>query len=152
MSDESDARLMAEISARLVEASARALGPWVEAAVAQRAGDRAAELASAATAAGERCAEEVPGTMAALLTLDIDAQRTTPLGILRSACRYPAAVLAAAGVPAPSRDPFDERANPDDRYEVGPATWADLGEEVGELGIAWGAAKAHLHKRRHLGR
>ena len=28
----------------------------------------------------------------------------------------------------------------------------DLGEEVGELGIAWGAAKAHLHKRRHLGR
>ena len=150
MSDESDARLMAEISARLVEASARALGPWVEAAVAQRAGDRAAELASAATAAGERCAEEVPATMTAPRTRH---RRNAPPRSASSARR------AATQLPCWLRPafrllpgPFDERANPDDRYEVGPATWADLGEEVGELGIAWGAAKAHLHKRRHLGR
>lgn len=148
MSDEGDAQLMAEISERLVEACGRALGPWVEAAVAVRAGERAAELSPAAAVAGRRCADELSSTIRALVALDIDAQRSTPLGVLRSACRYPAEVLAAAGVRPPSRDPFDERANPDDRYDVGPATWADLGEEVGELGIAWGAAKAHLHKRR----
>lgn len=148
MSDEGDARLMAEISGRLVDACGRALGPWVEAAVAARAGQRAEELASAAADAGARCAADLTSTMRTLVALDIDAQRSTPLGILRSACRYPAEVLAAAGVRPPRRDPFDERANPDDHYEVGPATWADLGEEVGELGIAWGAAKAHLHKRR----
>jgi len=77
------------------------------------------------------------------------SQRSTPLAILRTAGGRVAVVLGEADVPPPRRDPFDERANPDDRYDVGPATWADLGPEVAELGIAWGAAKAHLHLRRH---
>lgn len=146
---DADAALFAEISARLVDAATDALGPWVREAVARRAGDRAAELAAEADLAARRCAVELGAELAALVAVDVDAQSTTPLAILRRAARYPAEVLAAAGVPVPARDPFDERAAPDDRYAVGPDTWADLGPAVAEAGIAWGAAKAHVHLRRH---
>ena len=31
---------------------------------------------------------------------------------------------------------------PDDVYAIGPLAWSDLGEEVHEAGITWGAWKA----------
>lgn len=147
--DPADAALMASVSGALADACVAALGPWVVGAIERAAGPAAASLAPQAAAVGGRCAAEIGAELRALLALDIDRQRTTPLAVLRGACRYPTAVLAAAGIAAPARDPFDERSNPDDRYGLGPSTWADLGPEVGELGIAWGAAKAHLHLRRH---
>lgn len=140
-----DEALYASIAAQLVAAVGGALRPWVEATVSRFTAAYAAEAA----VAGERCAAEVSAQIAALVALDIDAQRTTPLALLRSAGRYPTAVLSAAGVPPVVRDPFDERNDPDDVYGISPATWADLGDEVRDAGIAWGAAKAHLHLRRH---
>jgi len=133
------------ISERLVDASSRALGPWVEATVGRLAPGHQAE----ARAAGVRCAAEITEQLRTLVALDIDAQRSTPLALLRGASGYVAGVLRAAGVTPPVRDDVDVRNTPADEYGVGPSTWSDLGEEVGELGIAWGAAKAHLHLRRH---
>ena len=39
---------------------------------------------------------------------------------------------------------------PDDAYGLTPTTFLDFGQTAHELGIAWGAAKAHTHlsKRR----
>ena len=38
---------------------------------------------------------------------------------------------------------------PEDEYDLTPATWSDLDERLVGPGIAWGAAKAMEHKRRH---
>jgi hypothetical protein len=47
------------------------------------------------------------------------------------------------------RDPFAERAFPDDLYDLSPASFADVDPELAEVAITWGAAKAFVHKRRH---
>jgi hypothetical protein len=140
-----DEEMFAAISDRLVDVAGRALGPWVAATVARFGVDDAVGTAAAA----ERCAVEITAELRDLLAHDVDRQRSTPLAILRGAGRYPSQVLAAAGVPKPYRDPFDARNDPDDVYGVSPATWSDLGDEMADVGIAWGAAKAHLHLRRH---
>jgi hypothetical protein len=85
----------------------------------------------------------------ALLALDPDAQRTTPLAIVRTAYREPTAILDAAGVPPVRRDPFDERMLPEDRYDLAPRTLGDLGDpELAPLHLAWGLAKAQVLRAR----
>ena len=66
-----------------------------------------------------------------------------------AAVRYPTAVLEAAGVPPVVRDEAAEELFPDDRYDLIPASFADLGADLAEVGLYWGAAKAFEHKRRH---
>jgi hypothetical protein len=85
-----------------------------------------------------------------LLEADIDDQGTTPLAIVRAAAvPYPTEVLREAGVPPVQRDEMAERLFPDDLYDLTPASFADLGSELKDVGLAWGAAKAFEHKRRH---
>ena len=50
--------------------------------------------------------------------------------------------LAVLGVPEPQRDEFERSAMPDDTYALGPVAWIDLGQEVHDAGIEWGAWKA----------
>jgi hypothetical protein len=113
------------------------------------AGTMPPSVAAAAAAAGQRARDEVMPRLRTLLAADIDDQRTTPLAIVRDAVRYPTEVLAAAGVAPVQRDDFAVRAFPDDAYNLAPATFADLDPNLAEAGIAWGAAKAFEHKRRH---
>jgi hypothetical protein len=65
---------------------------------------------------------------------------------------YPTGVLAAAGVPPAERDDFATRSFPDDAYDLTPASWVDVDPALEEPGLAWGAAKAFAHRRRHGGR
>ena len=104
----------------------------------------AAELAVEASAAGRRAGEEVGPRVRALLLADVDHQATGPLAVLRQAVRFPTEVLADAGVGAVVRDEFEERAFPDDVYGLAPASFADLDPALHELGLVWGAAKAHV--------
>ena len=113
------------------------------------AGEVPPDVATAAAAAGEQARAEVGGEVRRLLLADIDEQRTTPLALLRSAVRYPTGVLREAGVPPVHRDRFASHSFPDDDYNLSPASWADVDPKLGDLGIAWGAAKAFEHKRRH---
>ena len=102
----------------------------------------------AAREAGRQAAAEVGRRLGALLDLDVDEQRETPLTILRDAVRYPTEVLRAAGVPPVVRDEFRERAFPEDLYDLAPATWADVSPDLTAPGLAWGAWKAMTVKRR----
>jgi hypothetical protein len=107
-------------------------------------------VAASAAAAGVAAREEVGPLVRTLLAADIDEQVTTPLAIIRSAAvRFPTAVLRQAEVPPVVRDAFAASAFPDDIYDLSPASYGDLSADLVDLGIAWGAAKAFIHKRRH---
>jgi hypothetical protein len=106
--------------------------------------------AEAAAAAREAAATVLP-RVHDLLRADIDRQSTTPLQLVRGAVAWPTAVLRAHRVPAAERDAFARERFPDDDYDLTPATLADLDPAVGEAAIAWGAAKAWEHRRRHSG-
>jgi hypothetical protein len=107
------------------------------------------EVATAAARAGAEARADVTPRVRALLDADIDEQHSTPLAIIRSAVRFPTAVLAGAGCPEVQRDDFAVRAFPADVYNLSPASLADVDEGLRQLGIVWGAAKAFEHKRRH---
>ncbi len=149
---------MADDGAALAGAVEAALPGWVERCVARimtaYAGTVPEAVAAAARQAGEAARDEVGARVRALLAEDVDAQRTNPLAVLRSAVRYPTAVLAAAGVPPVVRDEFAERAFPDDVYDLSPATWGDVDESLNEPGLVWSAwkAKTFLDRRRAEGR
>jgi hypothetical protein len=131
-----------------------ALPGWVESSVSRImhawAGCLPAEVKAQAVQAGQRAQQELGAEIRQLLMADIDQQRSTPLAILRSiGVRYPTEVLRAAGVPPVERDSFVERAFPEDAYDLAPASFSDLTPELQDAGLAWGAAKAFEHKRRH---
>ncbi len=144
-----------------VDQYARALADGIEAAIpgwvigcvervmAGRPGGMTPDTRRAAGAAGSAAQVSTGSAIRALLAADIDEQRTTPLTLLRHAVRYPTEVLQEAGVAPVSRDPFAQRAFPDDLYDLSPASLADLDPALTDLGIRWGAAKAFEHKRRH---
>ena len=98
--------------------------------------------------AGEAAARRVAAELADLLALDAAEQRATPLEIIRTAVVEPTAVLAAAGLPDVVRDPFDERAWPDDRFGLVPRTLRDVDPDLAAVHFAWGIAKAALLRAR----
>jgi len=133
----------------------KAIGPWVVRCVTSIMtawrGQCPPDVAAAAAQAGAEARHEVTPRVRALLGADIDEQRTTPLAIVRAAVRFPTAILAAAGCPEVVRDDFAVRAFPADVYNLSPASLAEVAEDLQELGIMWGAAKAFEHKKRHRG-
>jgi hypothetical protein len=133
----------------LADAIVSALPGWVERCVALRLASPEPAVLAAAREAGRAAAVEVGAEVRALLEADIDDQRTTPLSLLRTAVRYPTAVLQAAGVPPVDRDPVQVRLLPGDLYDLSPARFADVDPALAEPGMVWGAAKALAHRRRH---
>jgi hypothetical protein len=139
----------------LADAVEVALPRWVERSVtrimaAWSGREPDAGIVEAAREAGRRAGAEVGAEIRALVAADIDDQWTTPLSLLRAAVRYPTVVLQDAGVPPVERDPFRERLEPADLYDLSPATFADVDPSLAEPGMVWGAAKALAHRRRHL--
>ena len=141
----------------LVEIVARVVPGWLERCVvvtAERQLGRCPDtLRADATAMATVVGPEVVADVERLLRMDVDDQRGTPLTVLRDAVRHPTALLTAAGVPAPSRDPFAEQHFEADRYDLSPAAWADIDPELHDAGLTWGAWKAAtvLRRRRRGG-
>lgn len=138
-----------ELAAALADGIDAALPRWVISCVRRRLTAMPRPVREAAERAGQRAVDEVGVAVRALLLADVDAQRANPLAILRTATRYPTEVLRLAGAPAVERDKFSRERFPDDDYDLTPANWADLDPSLTDLGIAWGAAKAFVHKQRH---
>ena len=108
----------------------------------------------AVSAAARLAAEELDRELAKLLAADVDAQRANPLQVIREVTARAAQVLDRLGVPAAARDAVEARAMPEDRHGLGPLAWRDLGDDVHEAGIVWGAWKAAtvLSRRRAEGK
>ena len=151
-------RALAETGAALWAMVVAAVPQWVEGSVTRvldawevgRPGavDRGAAQAAAA-AAGRHARAEVARRLGELLSADSDAQRTTPLAVVRDATAHPAGVLDALGVAPVVRDRFDEERFPHDVYALTPASLATVHRALGPPALAWGAAKAAAHRARH---
>lgn len=151
--DDDDLRALGAYAEALADGIESALAPWVERLVVDRwsawSGVEPDEgVRSSARSAGVEAAAVIVPRVRALLALDIDEQRTGPLDIVRAAVPWPTAALASLGVPVPERDEFAVRMFPDDVYDLMPASFAELDQTLLEAGIAWGAAKAHIHLAR----
>ena len=143
-----DEARLAELAEGLADGIVAALPGWVARCIAARSVGVAVDDAAVA-AAGRRAAAEVGHRVRSLLAADIDEQRTGPLALVRHAVAYPASVLSAAGVAPVERDADAVRLFPDDAYDLSPASFAELHPDLRGPGLEWGAAKAHVHRRRH---
>jgi hypothetical protein len=108
-----------------------------------------ASVMAQAEVAGLRARHEVAAELEVLLSADVDGQRSTPLAVVRGAVSYPTEVLRRAQVPPVTRDRFVTERFPDDPYGLTPASLQALDPALGDAAIAWGAAKAMAHRRRH---
>jgi hypothetical protein len=154
----SDEQRVAEHGRRLAEGVDAALPGWVVQCVEDRVrahlGDVSEAVHADAAAAGEQARQMVMPPLRALLETDVDEQWTGPLAIIRRAVPYPTGVLQHAGIPSVTRDDAAEALFPADIYDLTPASFGDIAPSIQELGIVWGAAKAHvvLTRRRAEGR
>lgn len=155
MVDRSNEERLGELASALADGVDAALPAWVETCVRHRlvawSGRADDATMEAARSAGAQARADVGGRVRALLAMDPDEQWTNPLAIVRSGVSYPTGVLRAAGVPAVVRDPLAEEQFPDDDYDLTPTRFSDLDEELFDVSIAWGAAKAFVVKARHQG-
>jgi hypothetical protein len=157
--DEDSALLRLEqASAMLIDGVGAALPAWAERVAAMLmeawgALDAATrrDVVGKAREAGERAARRVATELAELAAVDPAEQRATPLEIIRTAVTEPTEVLAAAGMPDVVRDPFDERAWPEDRFGLVPRTLKDLDPDLAAVHFAWGVAKAAVLRARAAG-
>ena len=133
----------------LVDAVDRAIRPWLQQVIEQRAGGGATADAEASIAnAIEAAASQTHAALNDLAHADVDAPLSGPLERIRNSMGPVTDVLASINAHQVRRDPMDIEMRPDDVYALGPLTFLDLGEDVHSAGITWGAAKAHLHMSR----
>ncbi len=131
---------------RLHRAIAGAIRPWLDAVTESRLPDTAISAQLAETLDGITTA--VDRSIAELINADVEEPLSGPLERIRREVEPLNDALDRLGVPAPHRDVVDVQMRPADRHTLGPMTFRDLGENVHEAGITWGAAKAHLHLQR----
>jgi len=150
--DALDAAALASYAEALADGVERALPGWVtrcvERVMVAWAGELPGPVLAEAHTAGEAARDDIAPRVRELLRADIDQQPTNPLAIVREAVRYPTAVLERAAVPPVVRDAEAETHFPTDAYDLVPGSFADLDPSLHDVGLAWGAAKAHVHLRR----
>ena len=110
------------------------------------------DLEAAAVAAAATATADLVTNLRELLAADVDEQRSTPMQLVRRATAAATGLLADAATPPVHRDPWSVEADPEDRYDLRIASWEELGPEVADAGLVWGAAKAHAHLRRRADR
>lgn len=145
-------------SKALLDSVMRAAPEWIGRAMTNVVLDQRAELSDADRDAIDRATvsvvESIRIRLSQLLAQDVDAQSMNPLAVLRASTAAAAETLREMGLHEVHRDEFERASMPDDSYAIGPLTWRDLGEDVHEAGITWGAWKAAtvLSRRRDEGK
>jgi hypothetical protein len=152
--------LMAEASARIIEAVERLGARWVVRVV-ESVLDAWGQLDAIARetaleharAAGIQAAARATAELRALFARDPADQRTTPLEVVRTLRAEATEILRRAGVPEVARDVFEVRSFPDDIYGIVPRSLGDLDptdEELAPTLLAWGVGKSIVLRARAL--
>lgn len=120
-------------------------GNWVEQVIVAHVGpDRSPAIVASLMTDVDQALVDV----GALLATDIDAQRANPLAMIRSLVAPITAALSDAGVASVNRDPDAQRLFPNDLFDLTPGAFSDVHPDLHMPGLAWGAAKAHVHIQR----
>lgn len=142
-----------DYSAELTGAVLAALPAWVEATMRRVLGATHGiddgTLRAEIAAASATMVQGVRTALGDLFALDPEEQRANPLHILRAEATVVTECLGRLGARPAVRDEFERTSLPDDVFAVGPLAWRDLGDEVHEAGITWGAWKAATIMARH---
>jgi len=125
----------------LTNRTAEVLRAWMKGPLSESEEENITEASMASTV-------RVSNELRALFAQDPALQRETPLSIVRGSHREPGLLLLGLGVGELERDPFEERALPEDRWSLSPPDLASLGEDLGPLLLAWGLAKARVLRSR----
>ncbi len=145
-----EAELLASHARALLDALRINVERWaVNSLVSRSPADAHKRVQECADRISEQVRNSVLPDLASLLGADIDHQWTSPLEIVRTLVGPITSELQSLNVPAPKRDASSVALHPDDLYNIAPATFADVHPSLHDLGLAWGAAKAHVHLRRH---
>jgi hypothetical protein len=145
----SDDEKYADFGAALAAAVDRSIRPWLRHTIGLRTGS--SDLDATMTQAIEGAALDANDLLVALASADVDEPLSGPLERIRCAVSQLTPRLIEMGAEPVKRDPFDVQIRPDDLFALGPMAFADLGDDVQNAGITWGAAKAHLHQKRRRG-
>jgi len=147
---DTDAAVLVEHTVALRDAMVKLVPQWVENVMLARVPKpETAATRNAISRVQTEAANETIPRLNSLLSTDIDEQRSSPLEVVRSLVPSITEELHKLDAPAIRRDPRSVELLPDDVYAVAPATFADIDDSLHPLGLAWGAAKAHVHLRRH---
>jgi len=143
-------RISAEFANRLVES----LPGWLERVATQRLVEAAGVVPNKEErqVIVDRCsliADSTGPAVRDVVMADVDVAAGSPLALLRDAVAPLNELLAELEVHAPARDRMDTEMFPADTYGLGPASFADVDPALVDPGITWGAARAHVHLRRH---
>ena len=146
MVNQPEARDLEPYADDLYQAVTRAIPYWITKQVSEIASlsidETSKEFTSALTDVAEHTLHVISRDLLVLLATDVDAQQSNPLHVLRASTTSATQLLLAFGATPARRDEYEVRAMPDDVFSIGPLTWRDLGEEVHDAGISWGAWKA----------
>ena len=146
MVNQPEARDLEPYADDLYQAVTRAIPHWITRQVSEIASlsidETSKEFTSALVDVAENTLKVASSDLLALLATDVDAQQSNPLHVLRASTKSATQLLQTFGATPARRDEYEVRAMPDDVFAIGPLTWRDLGEEVHDAGISWGAWKA----------
>ena len=157
MENQPDASALEPYADDLYQAVTRAIPRWISTQVAEIASmsidETSPEFQTALADVTKQTQNVASQNLLSLLATDVDAQQSNPLHVLRASTSYATQMLQDFGVEPARRDEYEVRAMPNDVFSIGPLTWRDLGEEVHDAGISWGAWKAAtiLTRRREDG-
>lgn len=126
------------IGERLARAMVAAYPGYVDARLAERRIAASPELDEALVRGQVWLARE----LGALVALPFRFQRRSPLEVFQEALGFPTEALAAAGVLPVPRDQVVANALPGDLFDLAPASSQQIGPEIWEAHLVWGAAKA----------
>ena len=146
MEKQPDASALEPYADDLYQAVTRAIPRWITTQVSEIASlsidETSQEFQSALADVAKQTHQEVSQNLLTLLVTDVDAQQSNPLHVLRASTSFATQMLQSFGAEPARRDEYEVRAMPHDVFSIGPLTWRDLGEEVHDAGISWGAWKA----------
>jgi hypothetical protein len=146
MEKQPDASALEPYADDLYQAVTRAIPRWITTQVSEIASlsidETSQEFQSALADVAKQTHQEASQNLLTLLVTDVDAQQSNPLHVLRASTSFATQMLQTFGAEPARRDEYEVRAMPHDVFSIGPLTWRDLGEEVHDAGISWGAWKA----------
>ena len=145
--------MLSKISVDFADQLAAALPDWIDRIARQRMLEGGVLVDERSDGLIADCAAATSKILAAkvraAVLADVDSASGSPLAVVRDGVGPLNDLLTELGVGASARDRTMIEMFPDDVHDLGPASFSDISADLHDPGITWGAARAHVHLKRH---